>query len=58
MKENLFPFKSTVASNFTYTCEEIIVTEMIFEGIRNGLEPAEIVAVSSTLSPIDNHLRW
>lgn len=31
------------------TCEEIIVTEMIFEGILNELEPAEIVAVLSAL---------
>ncbi len=31
------------------TCEEIIVTEMIFEGILNELEPAEIAAVLSAL---------
>lgn len=31
------------------TCEEIIVTEMIFEGILNELEPSEIVAVLSAL---------
>lgn len=31
------------------TCEEIIVTEIIFEGILNELEPAEIVAVLSAL---------
>ncbi len=31
------------------TCEEIIVTELIFEGILNELEPPEIVAVLSAL---------
>lgn len=31
------------------TCEELIVTEMVFEGILNGLEPAEIVAALSAL---------
>ena len=33
----------------TNTCDELIVTEMIFEGILNELEPAEIVAVLSAL---------
>jgi antiviral helicase SKI2 len=31
------------------TCEELIVTEMVFEGILNDLEPAEIVAALSAL---------
>mmetsp|Transcript_7652 Transcript_7652/g.18427 ORF Transcript_7652/g.18427 Transcript_7652/m.18427 type:complete len:1449 (-) Transcript_7652:38-4384(-) len=31
------------------TCEELIVTEMIFEGILNELEPTEIVAALSSL---------
>lgn len=31
------------------TCEELIVTEMIFEGVLNELEPAEIVAALSAL---------
>jgi len=31
------------------TCEELIVTEMIFEGVLNDLEPAEIVAALSSL---------
>jgi antiviral helicase SKI2 len=31
------------------TCEELIVTEMVFEGILNELEPAEIVAALSSL---------
>lgn len=31
------------------TCEGLIVTEMVFEGMLNELEPAEIVAVLSTL---------
>ena len=31
------------------TCEELIVTEMVFEGILNELEPAEIVAALSAL---------
>lgn len=31
------------------TCEELIVTEMVFEGVLNDLEPAEIVAALSAL---------
>ena len=31
------------------TCEELIVTEMVFEGVLNELEPAEIVAALSAL---------
>ena len=31
------------------TCEELIVTEIVFEGILNDLEPAEIVAALSAL---------
>lgn len=31
------------------TCEELIVTEMVFEGLLNDLEPEEIVAVLSAL---------
>ena len=31
------------------TCEELIVTEMVFEGILNELEPTEIVAALSSL---------
>jgi antiviral helicase SKI2 len=31
------------------TCEELIVTEMVFEGILNDLEPTEIVAALSAL---------
>jgi antiviral helicase SKI2 len=31
------------------TCEELVVTEMVFEGILNELEPAEIVAALSSL---------
>jgi antiviral helicase SKI2 len=31
------------------TCEELIVTEMVFEGVLNDLEPAEIVAALSSL---------
>lgn len=31
------------------TCEEIIITEMVFEGLLNDLEPEEIVAVLSAL---------
>lgn len=31
------------------TCESLIVTEMVFEGILNQLEPAEIVAALSAL---------
>lgn len=31
------------------TCEELIVTEMVFEGILNELQPAEIAAVLSAL---------
>lgn len=31
------------------TCEEIIITELIFEGILNELEPQEIVALLSAL---------
>lgn len=31
------------------TCEELIVTEMVFEGILNDLDPAEIVAALSAL---------
>ena len=31
------------------TCEELIVTEMVFEGILNELEPPEIVAALSSL---------
>jgi antiviral helicase SKI2 len=31
------------------TCEELIVTEMIFEGVLNELEPAEIVAALRAL---------
>mmetsp|Transcript_20332 Transcript_20332/g.30856 ORF Transcript_20332/g.30856 Transcript_20332/m.30856 type:complete len:1480 (+) Transcript_20332:113-4552(+) len=31
------------------TCEELIVTEMVFEGVLNELEPAEIVATLSAL---------
>ena len=31
------------------TCEEIIATEMVFEGILNELEPAEIVAALSAM---------
>lgn len=33
----------------TNTCEELIVTEMVFEGLLNDLEPPEIVAVLSAL---------
>jgi len=31
------------------TCEELIVTEMVFEGVLNDLDPAEIVAALSAL---------
>ena len=31
------------------TCEELVVTEMVFEGVLNELEPAEIVAALSSL---------
>ena len=31
------------------TCEELIVTELVFEGVLNELEPAEIVAALSAL---------
>jgi len=31
------------------TCEELIVTEMVFEGLLNELDPAEIVAALSSL---------
>jgi antiviral helicase SKI2 len=31
------------------TCEELIVTEMVFEGVLNDMEPEEIVAVLSSL---------
>jgi antiviral helicase SKI2 len=31
------------------TCDELIATEMVFEGILNDLEPAEIVAALSSL---------
>merc|ERR1712226_1273580 len=31
------------------TCEELIATEMVFEGVLNELEPAEIVAALSAL---------
>jgi antiviral helicase SKI2 len=31
------------------TCEEVIVTEMVFEGVLDDLEPAEIVAALSAL---------
>jgi antiviral helicase SKI2 len=31
------------------TCEELIVTEMVFEGVLNELDPAEIVAALSAL---------
>mmetsp|Transcript_23886 Transcript_23886/g.68608 ORF Transcript_23886/g.68608 Transcript_23886/m.68608 type:complete len:1498 (-) Transcript_23886:33-4526(-) len=31
------------------TCEELVVTEMVFEGVLNDLEPAEIVAALSAL---------
>jgi antiviral helicase SKI2 len=31
------------------TCEELIATEMVFEGILNDLEPAEIVAALSSM---------
>lgn len=31
------------------TCEELIVTEMVFEGVLNDLDPAEIVACLSSL---------
>jgi len=31
------------------TCEELIVTELVFEGILNEMDPAEIVAVLSAL---------
>merc|ERR1711982_115442 len=31
------------------TCEELIVTEMLFEGLFNNLHPAEIVAALSAL---------
>lgn len=31
------------------TCEEILVTEMVFEGLFNDLEPEEVVAVLSAL---------
>ena len=31
------------------TCEELIVTEMVFEGVLNDLEPPEIVAALSSL---------
>ena len=31
------------------TCEELVITEMVFEGILNELEPAEIVAALSAL---------
>jgi antiviral helicase SKI2 len=31
------------------TCEELIVTELVFEGVLNDLEPAEIVAALSSL---------
>ena len=31
------------------TCEELIVTEMVFEGVLNELEPVEIVAALSAL---------
>lgn len=33
----------------TNTCDELIVTEMVFEGILNELEPAEIAAALSAL---------
>ena len=45
------------------TCEELIATEMVFEGILNDLEPEEIVAVLSALiyqekkdEPLDTEL--
>ena len=31
------------------TCEELVATEMVFEGVLNDLEPAEIVAALSSL---------
>ena len=31
------------------TCDELIVTELVFEGILNDLEPPEIVAALSAL---------
>jgi len=43
-----FPFDFMPACEVN-TCEELIVTEMVFEGILNDLEPTEIVAALSAL---------